>query len=306
MLEIAVHDAVEKYSDPDSLSRFAAELTENSDLLDEVSREIFMRSLKEESDTFPGVLQADGSCNALFDRQFGYKIRRIFNFTFPQIITECAEQSFIPAGFETEIGDNGDLSLEFNVGNKKFSFSGYIDRFDTDAEDPSRFRIVDYKTGDKGIKFDELVEGIQIQLPTYANAIIRSHPDYTVSDYCYSVLRLVPDYKKEVKLNLKTSGCSEEELKTALSYSEYIITKSLERILKGEAQALAGCKDACMYCSFSGMCGNKASDPVLRESYLNRFDGSEVLKELEEKKPKELKKLKAFKVMEIYLGEENK
>lgn len=306
MLEIAVHDAVEKYSDPDSLSRFAAELTENSDLLDEVSREIFMRSLKEESDTFPGVLQADGSCNALFDRQFGYKIRRIFNFTFPQIITECAEQSFIPAGFETEIGDNGEISLEFNVGNKKFSFSGYIDRFDTDAEDPSRFRIVDYKTGDKGIKFDELVEGIQIQLPTYANAIIRSHPDYTVSDYCYSVLRLVPDYKKEVKLNLKTSGCSEEELKTALSYSEYIITKSLERILKGEAQALAGCKDACMYCSFSGMCGNKASDPVLRESYLNRFDGSEELKELEEKKPKELKKLKAFKVMEIYLREENK
>ena len=305
MLEIAVHDAVEKCSDPDSLLDFAHELADKKDLLDKVSREVFIRSLKEEEDTFPGVLQADGSCDALFDRQFGYKIRRIFNFTLPKILEECAEQSFIPAGFETKIGDKGELSLLFNVGGKDFSFNGFIDRFDTDAEDPSRFRIVDYKTGDKGILFDELIEGIQIQLPAYANAMIRNHPDFKVSDYCYSVLRLTPDDKKGYKLNIKKSGCSEEELKTALSYSEFIINKSLERILKGEAQALAGSKDACKYCTFCGMCGNKGSDPVMRESYLNRFDDSEEIRELEESKPKDKTKAKAFKVMEMYLGEEN-
>ena len=307
MLEIAVRDAVEKYPDPDSLRRFAGELSDSEDIMDKVSREVFIRGLKEEENEFPGALQADGSCDALFDRQFGIKIRRIFTFTFPRILEECAEQSFIPTGFETEIGDKGDIKLEFTSGDKKFSFSGYIDRFDTDPEDPSRFRIVDYKTGEKKIDFGELVEGVQIQLPTYANAIVRNNPDLKVSDYCYSILRLLPssDPDKSYEMNINRSACSEEELKTALSYSEFIIGKSIERILKGEAQALAGSADACRYCSFSGMCGNKASDPVMRASYLNKFDGSEEIREIEESSQKNKKKAKAFKVMEMYLGEDN-
>ena len=76
---------------------------------------------------------------------------------------------FVPEYFELKFGKNTDLKpIELDLGNCKMTFTGFIDRVDVYQEGETCFlKVVDYKTGQKEFKLNEVYQGLQLQLISY-------------------------------------------------------------------------------------------------------------------------------------------
>jgi len=91
------------------------------------------------------------------------------------LIAEHIRRSgFDPVDYEARFGDGEKyppIVIELDNG-EKVSLYGRIDRIDTmDSPDGEYLRIVDYKSGTKDFKLDNVYYGLQIQLITYMDAI---------------------------------------------------------------------------------------------------------------------------------------
>ncbi|MBR5417045.1 MAG: PD-(D/E)XK nuclease family protein, partial [Clostridiales bacterium] len=64
------------------------------------------------------------------------------------------------------------------------TFNGTIDRIDVNNEQ-KRFNILDYKTGNKTIDFDDLYAGSSVQLPSYMHVYSSMHPDLSPDGVSY-------------------------------------------------------------------------------------------------------------------------
>ena len=132
-------------------------------------------------------------------------------------------------------------------------------------------RVIDYKSGDKKIKTSELFNGIQIQLPLYTRALCAGYGiDPSGCDYGYFNVGLrTGSGKKPLAFEPKTaktgSTYSDEDIKLALDYSNYIVKNSVNDIKAGKADALV-CPGYhyCGFCPYGGACGNVPSKPVDR------------------------------------------
>ncbi len=80
---------------------------------------------------------------------------------------------FEPAGYEVDFTDrmeNAEMNLQTEGG--RVSLRGKVDRLDILEEDGKKYlRIIDYKTGTKEFKLDSVVNGVQLQLVVYMNAV---------------------------------------------------------------------------------------------------------------------------------------
>jgi ATP-dependent helicase/nuclease subunit B len=91
------------------------------------------------------------------------------------LIAEHIKRSaFEPVGYELGFGDGEKLPpiiLELPSG-EKMVLSGRIDRLDClDTEEGKYFRIVDYKSGSRNFKLEDVYYGLQLQLITYLDAV---------------------------------------------------------------------------------------------------------------------------------------
>ncbi len=80
---------------------------------------------------------------------------------------------FEPLGYEIEFSNNGDFKpLTVNVGGKKITLSGRIDRADRLKTEEGEFvRIVDYKSGNKKFDLGEVYFGLNLQLAVYLTTL---------------------------------------------------------------------------------------------------------------------------------------
>ena len=118
--------------------------------------------------------------NAIAENDFEYlfeqpKTRRALDRLKRESITlsgdmlELSKHSeFKPYLLETKIGQNGINPMTIEVGGHTIDFKGVIDRIDT-LDD--KFLIIDYKTGNKELKFREIYYGQMIQLYIYMEAV---------------------------------------------------------------------------------------------------------------------------------------
>lgn len=264
----------------------AKELLENDELYDKKIDDVFENAVLAES--IPGTVDDDGDnekINKEFDVDTGLKLRRMFKLTFRGILSDILNTGFVPAGFEAQIGAASkdadgreitlsleDKELEEETG-LKIRFNGFIDRFDlkTSEQGDEGLRVIDYKSGDKKIKTDELFNGIQIQLPLYTRALCAGYGiDPAGCDYGYFNVGLrTGSGKKPLAFEPKTakagSDYSEEDIKLALDYSNHIVKTSVNDIKAGKADALVSPGyHYCGFCPYAGACGNVPSRPVDR------------------------------------------
>ncbi|MBO5408318.1 MAG: PD-(D/E)XK nuclease family protein [Clostridia bacterium] len=109
-----------------------------------------------------------------------HKIKRLLRNAISFIKEHFNEGEFIPVGYEIPIGEEGipPLTISLEDGSVMQMF-GIIDRCDIAKPDDRLFvRIVDYKSSAKEFNFALIKEGIQLQLLTYLQTVIKNGGQY--------------------------------------------------------------------------------------------------------------------------------
>lgn len=103
------------------------------------------------------------------------------------IRNQIASSKFEPLGYEIKFGNDEkhDIAIKLDNG-KTVHIHGIIDRADKfETENGTFIRVVDYKTGAKTFKLDDIFYGFDIQLLVYLNALASSDEKYIPSGALY-------------------------------------------------------------------------------------------------------------------------
>jgi len=102
-------------------------------------------------------------------RYLGGLLRRTLRRIAGIILEHARRGRFRPVGVEVRFGPDGDwppLTVEFGTG--RLELRGRIDRVDLAEKDGRRFlRVVDYKSGSRGLRLEDLYHGLSLQLLVY-------------------------------------------------------------------------------------------------------------------------------------------
>lgn len=119
-------------------------------------------------------------------RQLIKRVKRILKRSVWAMAQQIKEGCFEPLGYEIGFGPNEKLPpivIELNNG-RKMVMTGKIDRVDIMESDGKVYtKIIDYKSSDKNISLPELYYGVQMQLPMYIDAFVKSSKRVTGKDY---------------------------------------------------------------------------------------------------------------------------
>lgn len=130
------------------------------------------------------------------------------------IVSEQEKSMFKPTFFELKIDDNSTTKpLSVKLSNGTLNINGIVDRVDTYQDDKSYYyRIIDYKTGEKKFRLDEVLMGLNLQMLIYLLAIKNSH-SFTDKKMIPSALLYFPALLKESK---SSRGLTLEEKKKSV------------------------------------------------------------------------------------------
>lgn len=193
-----------------------------------------------------------------------------------------------PTGSSKELKPLADLvegHLTWSTGASLLRLKGTIDRVDSDLE--GRFRLYDYKTGEKDFDLKELWMGSQLQLPLYALAWQMEHPDQQVDQIAFhpvtppsvlsvqqgKALRKVReahlqapegDNPEEAHLHaLKT-----EEPRLYMTWAENRAKELVQAMGEGDVSprplAVKEEQIACRYCPYAAICGTDSKTQKTR------------------------------------------
>jgi ATP-dependent helicase/nuclease subunit B len=107
---------------------------------------------------------------------------------FKTVQSQFADSQFEPLGYEIEFSDKsplGCIDIKTDDGHK-VKLTGKIDRADIyEADGKAYVRVVDYKTGSKEFKLDDVLYGLSLQLMVYLNKLVSSNDKYTYGGALY-------------------------------------------------------------------------------------------------------------------------
>lgn len=119
------------------------------------------------------------------------RLKRIVSKALKYMIETIIYSDFNIEGTEVEFGKKGKyepIILELEDG-KKIEITGKIDRIDTaNSEGGKYLRIIDYKSSAKNIDLNEVYAGLQIQLLTYTDAIVKQEDMIPAGIFYFSLL----------------------------------------------------------------------------------------------------------------------
>lgn len=120
-----------------------------------------------------------------------YVISRLKNsvfLCFKAVRNQFINSSFEPLGYEIEFNDNteiGSIKVDTPKGNH-IELTGKIDRADIYNDgDCAYVRVIDYKTGYKDFKLDDVLYGLTVQLIVYLNKLVSSNDKYNYGGALY-------------------------------------------------------------------------------------------------------------------------
>ena len=165
-------------------------------------------------------------CTDNFTEREKYIIKRLKNSVFlcyKAIKKHIADSLFEPLGYEMEFADGTDLGcikIETEDG-KTVNLTGKIDRADAyKTKDGTFIRVVDYKTGAKSFRLDDIFYGLDVQLVVYLNALVESDPAYRHGGALYF---LIDDPMIKAKGRISDESIS-EKLDSALKLRGMIVS----------------------------------------------------------------------------------
>ncbi len=215
------------------------------------------------------------------------------------IRNQIIETRFVPMGYEIEFSDKtpeGTINIKLDDG-RVVKLTGKIDRADVLKNGQETYvRIIDYKTGSKTFNLSDIVNGTDIQLIVYLNALVKSNDNYLPAGAFYFTVQdplskqtkdvsdeeiqkdilsmmklkgivLDDDYiKKEntdKKSQVRVNSATKEQFEIMEKYITKIIKKSLTELLGGNISANpVKNRDItpCLYCEYKSICRFEFSD----------------------------------------------
>ena len=110
-------------------------------------------------------------------------LENIATITIKAIKEHISNSFFEPIGNEITFGDKSQyppIMLKLDSG-KRIKIRGQIDRADKyTRKNIDYIRVIDYKTGDVSVNFSDIVNGLQLQLFVYLNALLENHKEREV------------------------------------------------------------------------------------------------------------------------------
>ncbi len=257
--------------EPEKFKELANGLLEDEDKYNEFADNCLRRAVSERA-SFGSVDKDGNPTDKVFEMDTYAKLRRMFTKMFRGVLQDSVDTGFVPEGIEEKIGSK-DLVLNIPYEGVDLKFTGYIDRFDLRRDEAGRIhlRTIDYKSFEKDVDAASLMNGTQIQLPTYSGAILDKYSEEgeaVIDDYGYVQVGLKASDKGEpLTCAPKLSGYDEAAMKIAIDYSKHIIKESVDLITSGKADAVTAEPKLklCNYCSYKGYCGNDPASPRYRK-----------------------------------------
>ncbi|MCL1878168.1 MAG: PD-(D/E)XK nuclease family protein, partial [Defluviitaleaceae bacterium] len=194
------------------------------------------------------------------------KVRRVAAASCHAICRQIKTGKYRPKMIEHEISHN--IALD----GRELVLSGRVDRVDISA---NQIRIVDYKSGSAKFSAADALNGVQLQLVLYMNALLNRHENTTtpggifyfpVGNPIIDTNEILSDVDREDALfkAFKMSGMDVDDPAEFTQFAQEVENKVKElgtRMTGGDISArparfMSNKKNPCEYCNFSGVCGN--------------------------------------------------
>lgn len=148
---------------------------------------LVQQSLDEQKTSLAGVLfDSSGRNSYIEDRIINISCEVISN-----IKNQLELGSYKPILYEAEFGENGVIAgktFELADGTK-VTLEGKIDRVDRGEGENKYLRVIDYKSGQKNLNFNEIIAGTSLQLPTYLSTVLNNENGTLPGGMFYSVVQ---------------------------------------------------------------------------------------------------------------------
>jgi len=154
---------------------------------------------------------------------------------FNSIKYQFADSRFEPMGYEIEFNNDspvGPIEIYTKEG-EKVTLTGKIDRADIYTTDNcSYIRVIDYKTGSKSFRLDDILYGLSVQLMVYLNKLVESNEKYTYGGAFYFPVTDViikrdektseADVTKDINEKLALKGVAPYDEKVIEAYDSFM------------------------------------------------------------------------------------
>jgi len=241
------------------------------------------------------------------DKYIIERLKRSVFLCFKAIKKHISESMFEPLGYEMEFSDEsplGSIKIETADG-KTVNITGKIDRADAyKTENGTFIRVIDYKTGNKTFRLDDIFYGLDVQLIVYMNALVNSNSSYNYGGALYFLIddpvvkaqnHISDDSVKELlesSLNLKGIIVKDDvvlngyDSKTAAIRNKFelekfeLIDKYLNKLLSKICTDMTngdisikpykkGSFSPCAYCKYASVC---RFDPAEKSNSYNHLE----------------------------------
>ncbi len=161
-----------------------------------------------------------------------YTIKRLKNSIFlciKAIKGQILNSKFEPLGYEIEFSDTSELGpIELETsGGTTVKLTGKIDRADIYKSDEGEYvRVIDYKTGTKEMKLDEVFYGLNVQLMVYLGKLVSENPCGNYGGALYFPVSdvFVKSEKKMTEEEAKHAIDSNLKLKGIIPYDDNVLS----------------------------------------------------------------------------------
>lgn len=236
------------------------------------------------------------------------KVLRAASETLQEIFDRIDPEGYVPVEFEKEFGKSGIPGYEMTLKDGKVvTFGGTIDRVDRNFSD-NTYRIVDYKTGEKSIKYDALYAGASVQLPAYMFMYQSMHPDLMPTGVSYMRVTSVKKSEDELGVRLDPDTIAKareasvkatfgqknfsmqaegEDMLLAGQFAIDRIRENCEQIFSGNFPSRPGKYEKaaemdCQKCKFATVCNGDPLSPKYR--FLEKLENSNPDKKINKEK----------------------
>ena len=210
-----------------------------------------------------------------FRTSAGRKVRRTAAESLRAAARQLQDDELRPAYLEWAFGPEGGNPLAVSIGSgPPVSFRGRVDRVDAArADGMERFRVIDYKSGNKKVDFDALFEGLAFQLPAYLAAFRGGEPGRVPVDAAYFYLgvpqfsavcaAMVPKPEKLAQkesrfFKLRRLELGPEDLPLAVAHAEKRMRAACGNLFGGTFDVrplrTGSSKSPCTWCDYRGIC----------------------------------------------------